>query len=74
MFTLNGTVLHFLSILLWLFLSMEILFAEPVLGLSVVGDGGGGSKMPKAFSWGAILSDNDLNATGGLPAIIEGDM
>ena len=53
---------------------MEILFAEPVLDLSVVGDGGGGSKMPKAFSWGAILSDNDLNATGGLPAIIEGDM
>ena len=60
--------------LLWLGLSIESIVAEPGLFVSDVGDGGGGSNTPKAFSWGAIRKDKDLNATGGLPANVEGDM
>ena len=60
--------------LLWLGLSMESIVAEPCLVVSAVGDGGGGSNTPNAFSWGAIRKDKDLNATGGLPANVEGDM
>ena len=53
---------------------MESIVAEPCLVVSAVGDGGGGSNTPNAFSWGAIRKDKDLNATGGLPANVEGDM
>ena len=61
-------------ILHWTGLSIGPKIDERSLLCALTGEGGGGSKMPKALSFGAIRRDNDLIAIVGLPATVELEM